>query len=432
MFFPPPPPISAKMVSKTFALCAAALTQFHSALAVPVGNELVLPILKRDNVTVPAPKNVTPIITEIPEMTEQELQDLIEEIENGFGKLVSRTVDSEPAPRAVNLAARAQSTDGALLTFIDGETLPGTDTSCPDFELNGPFTSFQALMGSSNFRGVTVASISGNTTNIQAGDTLVDAGEFKFAENERITVFSVGRLSPSTNVAAIKFETDAGNTYEASSTIIADGSSTPEWEDFNVGSGVLARIRGTSCDSLGIFGSIGFDFIDTIESVGITHITYEGFTNNIMPTGAGTQMSVGSQILDNRNSSEKQTITLATTDAVTRQSVVTTDLFVTAGGKVAVEAGVGIPLVSEGKVTTEASWSIQTNTVSFAFFPKTSPSSLVLSSTLSLISHCFRNRVHKRCPTPSPPVLPPSRSSAPLASSARPGPFSLSTRWTST
>lgn len=368
------------MVGKTLALCAAALLQFNTALAVPVGQEVKLPMLRRDNITVTPPTDVTPIVTEITEMTEQELQELIEEIESGIGGLVSRT---EPAtPRAVDLIPRAQGTEGALLTFIDGDILPGTDTRCTDFEVSGPFTTFQAFMGSSNFRAVTVTSISGNASEIRAGDTLVDGGEFKFAQNERITKFSVGRVSPALSPAAISFETDAGNTYSAASEITADNTVT--WEELSVGSGVLARIRGANCDdaALGIIGSIGFDFIDTIDSVSISNIDYEGFTDNIMPTGAGTQMSVGSQILDNRNSSEKQTITLITTDAITRQSTISTDLWIGTGGSVSVEGTAGIPLVGETKVNTAANWNIQTNTVSL-FTPSLPPNFTATTSQAS-------------------------------------------------
>lgn len=353
------------MVGKTMALCAAALTQFQSALAVPMGqHDLVLPVLKRENITVTPPKDITPNITVIDSLTEEQLKELIEEVESGFSNFVSRTVDLPAAP--VQLAARAQATEGALLTFIDGEALPGSGSTCEAFELNGPFSSFHAYMGSGNFRGIAGASLSGNESTVQAStETLVDAGAFTLEQNERITVFSVGRLT-GPNIAAIRLETDLGNTYEAQSSNIVDGKGTPTWEDLNVGSGVLARIRGTTCSDIGIMGSIGFDFIDVLDSVSISNIDYEGFTNNIMPTGPGTQLSVGSQILDNRNSSEKQTITLTTTDAITRQQLVSTDSWFTVGGKVGVETTVKVPFVSDTKVSTEASWSLQENEVRFA------------------------------------------------------------------
>lgn len=361
------------MVGKTsWALCAAVLLQLHTAagLAMPVLPNVELPVknplLRRDNATVEPPADPTPIITEIEQMTKEELQDLIDSFKSGLKDIVSR--DPTPsynvkAPAAV--APRAQASEGALLTFLDGDMLPGTDSRCTDFDLRGPFTTFQAYMGSSNFRAVSATSISGNSSEVRAGDTLVDAGLYEFKQNERITKFSVGRVSPAKSPCAISFETDLGNTYKAESEIVA--SNTVEYEDLDVGSGVLARIRGASCSdsALGIIGSIGFDFIDVIDSVGISNIDYEGFTNSIMPAGLGTQLSVGSQILDNRNSSEKQTITLTTTDAITRQSTVSTDTWVLAGGTVGIETSAGIPLIGESKVSTSATWSVQSNTVSF-------------------------------------------------------------------
>lgn len=77
------------MAGKTFALFAAALLQLHSVLAVPVELDLPEPILRRQNETVIPSQNITPIITEIQDMTEQELQDLIHDTEAGVKKDIS-------------------------------------------------------------------------------------------------------------------------------------------------------------------------------------------------------------------------------------------------------------------------------------------------------------------------------------------------------
>lgn len=344
----------AKMVSKILFACGVALLQAHSALGVPARAKFPSMVLPRGNVTVDPPANPTPIISEI-QMSEEELQQYIEELENGIDKRSAR-----PAP----LARRATGTDGALLTFIEGDALPGTNaTNCEDFTFNGPFQSFHILMGSSGVRHISATSFGGETTEIGNTDAVVDAGEFTFDDNERITKFSVGTVGGAASVSAFTFETDAGNSYKALSGIVNDGSNTADYEDLSVGSGILARFTGTYCQS-GVMGSFGVDFLDELDSISISNIDYSGFTDNIMPTGAGTQMSVGSQILDNRNSSEKQTITLTTTDAITRQTTVTTQVRAQVGGSVSVEAGAGIPLLAEGKVTTEANWQIEALTVS--------------------------------------------------------------------
>lgn len=343
------------MVSKILFACGVALLQAQSALAIPAPAKFPSMILRRGNLTVDPPANPTPIVSEI-QMTEEELQEYIEELENGLSKRGSGT--KPLAPRQTGAG-----TDGALLTFIEGEKLPGTNaTGCEDFEINGPFTSFHFLMGSSTVRHISATSFGGETTDVGNTDDVADSGEFKFSDNERITTFSVANVGGIPE-GSFKFVTDAGNTYESLSGLVKDGTNTPEWTDLAVGSGILARFRGTNC-STGVMGSFGVDFLDELNSISISKIDYSGFTDNIMPTGAGTQMSVGSQILDNRNSSEKQTITLTTTDAITRQTTITTQVRAQVGGSVSVEAGAGIPFLTEGKVTTEANWQIEALTVS--------------------------------------------------------------------
>lgn len=351
------------MVSKTLALCAAALVQ--TVLAVPVAQEKKdFPVLRRSNTTVAPPKDPFTIVTEIPSLTQEELERLIREHMSDLDK---RGVESEPRAVGEKLISRAQSTEGALLTFLDGEIQPGTNAQCEDFAWHGPFTSIHSWWGSSNVRGFSAASVSGNTSEIHASDSLSDGGEFKFVENERISNFTIGRQGSSPNVMAIKFSTDAGNSYSARSERLATAADSElTWESLNVGSGVLARIRGSSCSNLGIFGSIGFDFIDTIDSVGISDVDYEGFTNNIMPAGDGTEMTIGSQVLDNRNSSVQQTITLTTSDAITQQSVYTMDVWVSAGGTVGVTSKAGVPFIASGEVSTSVTWSIQNNHVSLS------------------------------------------------------------------
>lgn len=390
------------MAGKTLLLLGATLLHLQSALAVPMANDLPAPINRRVNITVDPPRNITPIITEIEDLTEQGLEDLISLLDGDNSKsskrvseaeaaeLVSRTEPlglgeraSEAKPneffsRTKALAPRETGTDGALLTFIYGFDLPNDTSStnnCEDFVIDGPFTMIHLTMGTSTVRGVVATSMNGNTTSVIGNASVEDPGEFEFAANERITKFSVGVDPDVPSVSAVKFETDGGNSYDASSRTVAEGKFTPTYQDLDVGSGIIARIRGTNCqNTLGVLGSLGIDFLDELDSIAITNIDYDGFTNDIMPSGKGTQMSVGSQVLDNRNSSVQQQITLTTTDAVTQERAVNTEILAMVGGSVAIEAGAGIPFLSQGKVTTSANWQIQTSSVSFprffqCFFP---------------------------------------------------------------
>ncbi|KAL1873509.1 hypothetical protein Daus18300_003872 [Diaporthe australafricana] len=345
----------------------------QSALAVPVADNALVRLLPRnDTVVVDPPKDPKPDITEIPEMTWEELQELIDQFKDegiqldtrtyGIDELAARNEQLVSGDTSLMKRQSGTSKDGPFLSFLDGEIKPGADPKCEDFTLNGPFTNIHVFMGSSNLRGIKATSYSGNTSELHSNVSLADA-EFTFADNERITKFSIARsTADSIYVSGLRFDTDAGNSFEVLATIFSiPDANAPTWQDIPVGSGILARLRGTNCDSsLEIFGSFGVDFLDELNSISISNIDYEGFANSIMPSGRGTQLSIGSQILDNRNSSVSQTITLTTTDAVTESRTVNTQIRALVGGSVAVEGKVGVPLISEGSVRTEANWQLET------------------------------------------------------------------------
>lgn len=351
------------MVGKTI-ICAAALLALQPAFVFPLADDASAPeshgtLFRREDVVVEPPKGITPVVNEVENLTPQELQELIDSVK---GKITKR---DDLMIRQADVVAAEPTTDGPFLSYLDGWAKPGEDENCTDFTLNGPFTSIHAAMGSSNTRGIKVTAADGNTTEVTAGtETIVDPGMFTFDNNERISKFSVAKLAGSANtISGFSFETDGGKKYEALTSLITENKAAPTWTDVPVGAGILARIRGTNC-KLGVFGSIGFDFLDNLDSISITNMDYEGFTNNIMPSGAGTQMTVGSQIVDNRNSSVQQTITLQTTDAITRQRTVTAQSHWQVGGSVGIEAKVGIPLVSESTVKGEFNWQVQELSVS--------------------------------------------------------------------
>lgn len=284
-------------------------------------------------------------------------------------------------------------------------------------------------------RGIKATSYSGNTSELHSNESLADA-EFTFADNERITKFSIARsTADSIYVSGLRFDTDAGNSFEILGTIFSvPDASAPVWQDIPVGSGILARLRGTNCDpSLEILGSFGVDFLDELSSISISNIDYEGFANSIMPSGRGTQLSIGSQILDNRNSSASQTITLMTTDAVTESRTINTQVRALVGGSVAVEGKVGVPLISEGSVRTEANWQLETLNVSVApCRTRSNPYCLSLSGPGFRLANISTHRTTLRWLGPPPLVLQHLLLLAQRESSAQPMLSSCSTKSTST
>lgn len=183
-----------------------------------------------------------------------------------------------------------------------------------------------------------------------------DRGEFVLGFDERITEFIV--FPTGAQFSGFTLTTSKGRTYSAMTDI---GSEGVEGVSVPVGSGILGRVRAVPC-SVGIISSMGFDFIDDIESVSVVNIDYSGFTDNVLPSGPGQTVTLGSQIIDNRNSSIEQSTTLQTTAAVNRQHSLTTNFGWDFGNSVAISGSAGIPLLTQGSVTTSVSWSISGGT----------------------------------------------------------------------
>lgn len=142
------------MCTKKIFSVAAALLVFQPILAVPVAEKSLAGVFPRnETIVVDPPKDPKPDITEIPEMTEEELQELIDYFKDEGIKLETRTYGiDELAARNEQLVSpdtsllkrqSGTSKEGPFLSFLDGEVKPGTNAQCEDFTLNGPFTNIQ-------------------------------------------------------------------------------------------------------------------------------------------------------------------------------------------------------------------------------------------------------------------------------------------------
>lgn len=209
-------------------------------------------------------------------------------------------------------------------------------------------------------RGLTAKSVTGNETTISdptATGLEIDGGEFTYTSDERISQMTIGTGEDGA-VLTVAFDTDAGNSFSSIADVVRKGNYPAlTFNKVEVGSGVLARIRGVSCDT-GYFGSLGFDFLDELASVQITNIDYSGFTNGIKFGDIGTPLSVGSIVTDNRNSTALQRVTFLTQEATTWQRTITTEGSLMIGMTTTVGGKVGIPLVSEGSVSVAATWAL--------------------------------------------------------------------------
>ncbi|EFX01762.1 hypothetical protein CMQ_8228 [Grosmannia clavigera kw1407] len=275
--------------------------------------------------------------------------------------LKSLSSSNHPAPtptihRRDSSASTALSvkTNGAFIAIDVGNPL----VACQPSQVHtttaaGPIQTLQFFTGSSDMRSLKLNSINGSvtevTSTISKGD---DAGSFTFDSNERISEFNV--FASEKQFVGFNFKTDGDRNYKAMS---STGSQFTA-QKMPVGSGILAQIRYVYCPN-GIIASVGFDFLDDLESIAINNIDYSGFTNNILPASNGQTVTVGSQIIDNRNSSSDQSTSIQTTAAITKQHSLTTTVGWNVGNTVTVTGKVGIPFLTEGSVSTAATWGIQ-------------------------------------------------------------------------
>lgn len=153
----------------------------------------------------------------------------------------------------------------------------------------------------------------------------------------------------------LNFTTASGQTYSSMSDF--QGGRVKAYR-VPIGSGIIGRFRATQCGPFGHFGVIGFDFIEEIESVSVSHVKYHGFNNGVMPAGVGKTVTVGSQILDNRNSTTDQTLSLQTQETVTKSQALSVTKTIDTGVTLTMDTGSEIPFLLKGKVGASWRWGI--------------------------------------------------------------------------
>ncbi|KAM0280755.1 hypothetical protein ACHAQH_003925 [Verticillium albo-atrum] len=316
----------------------------------------VAPLAPRQTpIEAPPSIDIEPIVVEHGSLDEEGIKELLSSLSI---ELPAPTEAPELNVRQDAPLALTTATVDAFVAVDIGDPLVACDADqVTTVTIDGPIQTVNFFMGSSNVRSLSVTSINGETTNIDStiekGD---DAGKFVFGFNERITEFFV--FPTNRQFTGFNFTTSQGRTYSAMSSVVSQ-SVTPV--KVPVGSGILGRIRGVSCP-VGFFAKMGFDFVDDIQSVSVVNIDYSGFTDNVLPSGPGQTVTVGSQIIDNRNSSVEQSTTITTTAAVNKQHSLTTNFGWDFGNSVTISGGAGIPFLTQGSVSTTANWGISGST----------------------------------------------------------------------
>ena len=165
-------------------------------------------------------------------------------------------------------------------------------------------------------------------------------------------------VGSSTTLSGFSFVTDAGNSFHATATSNSVNSTIGQ-----VGSGIIGRIRGSVSTTTGIT-AIAIDMLDTLTDISISNVTYSGFTNGAAPSGPGTALVVGSEVLNNLNSTVQQSVALVTTSTVTTTQLFQVDHRIDAGITISVAAEVDIPMIAKYTDTVSTTWTLGLTTVS--------------------------------------------------------------------
>ncbi|KAF6795346.1 hypothetical protein CSOJ01_13470 [Colletotrichum sojae] len=339
------------------------------------------PVANPGIVTVPASlETIVPNIVDHGPLDDAALERLRESLTKSTRPTPSPAPDKvkrQDGPTSTYQGSLTIATKDAFLAVDVGDInlIDSDPAKCHSQTLNGPIQGLQVFMGAANIRAMNVTASAGNTTAITSRlDNSADAGVFTFENNERIKEFWV--MENQGTLLGFNFTTESGKTYSAMAQTLKD---PPPMVKVPVGSGILGRLRVQYCD-IGLIGHVGFDFLDELQSVSISNLAYSGFTDDIMPSGPGQTVTVGSQILDNRNSTTEQMISIQTSDSITKSHSIVVQNTWSVGGRVSVETEAGIPFIGKSKVSTEFNWQVGKTTTE----EDTESETLTKSSTVNL------------------------------------------------
>ncbi|KAF6840562.1 hypothetical protein CMUS01_03863 [Colletotrichum musicola] len=310
--------------------------------------------------------SIIPTVVSHGTVTQAELAKFRNDLTDGNGLEPSPEEDREfvlwraedPAPESL---IKVERQDGMVSVTVDriNNARPNAPRVCnPEVTLYGPIQSIRLFTSSSTpelFQ-VNVTSVFGNSSAVTSSQPgLVDSGSFNFDPQDPIKDFFVFTNGDMSSYHGLNFTTYNGKTFSSMSDFQGKGVKAYR---VPVGSGILGRFRAAQCGKTGHFGLIGFDFIEEIESISISHVKYHGFNKGIMPAGPGKAVTVATQILDNRNSSTDQTLSIQTQDQVTKSRAIALAKGYTTGGSVSIDTGSKIPFLLEGKLGMSLTWSL--------------------------------------------------------------------------
>ncbi|KAK6495416.1 hypothetical protein TWF481_003440 [Arthrobotrys musiformis] len=266
------------------------------------------------------------------------------------------------------------------------------------FSVDGPFSYIEAFVGDKALRGLILKNLDGKETIIGTVENSKSAkrpGSFEFRDEEVVTDCTIAWkehfFSRDKYVTGFHFGTNKDHTYNATSKSGGDESV----EKF-VGSGYPVRFHGIvkklskEKNAASSIVALGIEFLDELRSIDMVSADYAGFEGGIsaIPDDGGKSLILGTQILDNRNSTINQTFQLTNGRAVTKSFAFTFSVGYMAGASITLGTKLAVPLITEATASATVQWQLSVTSSTTLSYSETISQGTFFALTCPALKFC--------------------------------------------
>ncbi|KAK6356512.1 hypothetical protein TWF718_000871 [Orbilia javanica] len=353
-------------------------------------------------IALPKPATVPPVPVPQPSLPGS----LSEKLQQPEIKIVNMGVITETEIQKLSSESRQilrrqdnSSNSDAQGPFADIPQLYGdTKADGERFSIDGPFSYIEAFVGDKALRGLVLKDLDGKKTIIGTAENSKNAkrpGSFEFGEEEVVTDFAIAWkehfFSRDKYVTGFHFGTNKDHKYNATSKSGGDKAI----EKF-VGSGYPVRFHGIvkklskEKDTASAIVALGVEFLDELRSIDMVSADYAGFEGGIsaIPDDGGKSLIMGTQILDNRNSTINQTFQLTNSRAVTKSFAFTFSVAYMAGASITLGTKLAVPLITEATASATVQWSLSVTSSTTLSYSETISQGTFFALTCPALKFC--------------------------------------------
>ncbi|KAF3930470.1 hypothetical protein ABW20_dc0109762 [Dactylellina cionopaga] len=298
-----------------------------------------------------------------------------------------------------SISKRAANTSDAQGAFVEVPEVYGDiESDGQTFSVDGPFSSIEAFVGDKALRGLILKDLDGQETVIGTVENSKNAkrpGSFEFDDEETVAdcriMWKENFFSGDKYITGFQWGTNKQHKYNATSKSGGD-----EFVEKLVGSGYPVRFHGIlkkldqEKDVASVIVALGIEFLDELRSIDMVSADYSGFEGGVsaIPDDGGKSLILGTQILDNRNSTISQTFQLTNTKAVAKSYAFTFTIAYMVGATVTLSAKFKIPLINEITGTAALQWQLTVTASTTLTYTETITQGSTFSLTCPALKFC--------------------------------------------